>query len=107
MAYCYWSGFGCAKDEERSLELACESSKNGSRYGQYTLGKLHRKCTNGRGGLVQDDAQALAFYRLAAAQGLAEAQRELGDMYRRGEEVGQDLAEALRWYKLAAAQGHP
>ena len=104
LAYCYLNGFGCAKDEALSLELARESSGRGSRYGQFTLGRLHRF---GAGGLARDDAQAVAFYRLAAAQGLDEAQYSLGDMYYLGEGVAHDYTEALQWYKLAAAQGHP
>ena len=104
MAYCYRYGYGCEIDEARSLELARESSKRGSRYGQLMLGKFHYY---GEGGLAEDHAQAVAFYRLAAAQGLDEAQYSLGHMYYDGDGVTQDYAEALRWYQLAAAQGHP
>ena len=49
----------------------------------------------------------------AAAQGNAEAQTLLGDMFSEGSEslIGKgrmkiDHDEALRWYKMAAAQGH-
>jgi len=104
LAHCYFEGFGCEQDTARSLELARESAERGSRYGQLTLGKLHYL---GYGGLAADDAQALAFLRLAAAQGLDEAQWELGLMYEDGDGVAQDHAEALRLYQLAAAQGHP
>jgi len=106
LAYCYWGGYGCERDCALSLQLARESSGRGSRYGQLTLGKLHNY---GYGGLAVDSAQALAFFRLAAAQGLDEAQWELGFMYGDcfGDGVAHDDAEALRWYQLAAAQGHP
>jgi len=104
MAYCYLIGCGCRTDEARSLELARESSGRGSRYGQYMLGKL---LLYGRGGLVEDYAQALAFYRLAAAQGLDGAQNDLAGMYDNGQGVAQDYVEALRWFHLAAAQGNP
>lgn len=43
----------------------------------------------------------------AAIDGNAQAQNQLGDLYREGEVVTQDLAEALRWYQLAADQGDP
>jgi len=102
LAYCYLCGHGCVQDEARSLQLARESSWRGSRYSQHTLGRLHRF---GLGGLARDVAQALAFWRLAAVQGLDEAQRDLGYMYLFGECVPQDHAEALRWYQLAATQG--
>jgi TPR repeat protein len=110
LAYCYWSGFGCKKKSarkleiEQSLDLSRTSSARGSRYGQYMLGLLHRR---GEGGLVSDDTQALAFYRLAAAQGLDAAQVSLGHIYSCGRDVDQDYAEALRLYQLAAAQGSP
>jgi len=61
---------------------------------------------NGQGVPPQDHAEALRRNRLAAAQGDAKAQFNLGVMYGEGEGVSQDHAEALRWYRLAAAQGH-
>jgi len=122
MAYIYQEGYAFLQDEPGSrpqviddacsLELALESSGRGSRYGQFTLGQLHH---NGKGGLARDRAQAVAFYRLAAAQGLDLAQFILGNMHKvnynyYGDSDGvvdQDDDEAMRWYKLAAAQGHP
>ncbi len=97
-------GYGCEEDAARSLELARESSGKGSRYGQYVLGGLYQVVA---GGVVQDYTQAVALFRLAAAQNLDEAQRSLGNMYSQGLGVAQDYAEALRLYQLAAAQGHP
>ena len=88
----------------RSLELARESSGKGSRYGQCALGLFYRW---GGGGVARDYAQAVALYRLAAAQNLDWAQCSLGNMYYRGLGVAQDYAEALRLFQLAAAQGHP
>jgi TPR repeat protein len=60
---------------------------------------------NGRG-VAQDFAEAMRFYRLAAAQGHANAQFNLGIMFENGRGVAQDRAEAIQWYRLAAAQGH-
>ena len=50
-------------------------------------------------------AVALSKFKLAAAQGVALAQFNLGIMYSNGEGVVQDYAEAVKWYKLAAAKG--
>ena len=44
-------------------------------------------------------------YELAAAQGNAFAQFNLGAMYDNGRGVTEDKAEAVKWYRLAAAQG--
>ena len=104
MSWCYRGGYGCEADAARSLELARESSGKGSRYGQHVLGRLYE---DGGRGFVQDDAQAVALYRLAAAQNLDSAQCSLGNKYYYGQGVAQDHAEALRLYQLAAAQGHP
>ena len=52
-----------------------------------------------------DYAEALRWYRLAAAQGDARAQFNLGYMYHYGQDVTQDYVEAVKWVRLAAAQG--
>jgi TPR repeat protein len=44
------------------------------------------------------------WYRLAAAQGLASAQFNLGFTYDQGLGVVQNSTEAVRWYRLAAEQ---
>ena len=49
--------------------------------------------------------ESIEELRAAAEQGLADAQFNLGVMYKDGEGVPQDDAEAVRWYRLAAEQG--
>ena len=51
-------------------------------------------------------AEAVTWLRLAAEQGHAEAQFNLGLMYVRGEGVPQNFAEAVTWFRRAAKQGH-
>ncbi len=53
-----------------------------------------------------DHATALRLWRPLAEQGLAEAQSNLGIMYRKGRGVAQDYAEAVKWFRLAAEQGN-
>ena len=85
-------------------------------------------------GVPQDDAQAFAWFKKAADQGLAlaqtniakminegkateilqksaqqgdkEAQFQLGVMYENGQGVLKDPAKAVSWYQKAAAQNH-
>jgi TPR repeat protein len=57
-------------------------------------------------GVEQDYAEALRWYHLAADQGHADAQHNIGICYARGTGVAQDDAEAARWFRLAADQGH-
>ena len=56
-------------------------------------------------GVLKDDAEAVRWYRLAAEQGYAGAQNNLGLMYANGEGVLKDAAEAVRWYRLARRPG--
>ena len=48
---------------------------------------------------------AVEAIRLAAEQGRASAQNNLGVMYENGLGIPQDETEAVRWYRLAADQG--
>ena len=57
-------------------------------------------------GVPEDDKEAVKWYRLAAEQGHAQAQYNLGLMYANGEGVPEDDKEAVKWYRLAAEQGH-
>ena len=56
--------------------------------------------------MAQDRTEAARCYRLAAEQGLAGAQYNLGGCFERGEGVALDVSEAARYYRLAAEQGH-
>ena len=59
---------------------------------------------NGQG-VPQDYEEAAKWYRLAAEQGNARAQFNLGVMYENGEGVAQDLIRAHMWWNIAAANG--
>ena len=56
-------------------------------------------------GVPKSATEAVEWYRLAAVQGHAKAQCDLGDMYEAGEGVPQSFVEAELWYRRAAAQG--
>jgi hypothetical protein len=100
---CYVRGYGVAKDAARGLALGRESAAAGSCVGQYVVGVCYDE---GYGGVAQDSADAVRLYSLAAAQGYANAQNNLGDMFANGRGVAQDYAEAVRLFRLAAEQGH-
>jgi len=46
------------------------------------------------------------WYLLAAEQGFANAQYNLGVMYANGEGVPEDDKQAVKWFRLAAEQGN-
>ena len=100
---CYVGGYGVAVDQARGLALGRESAAAGSCFGQFVVGACY---DFGCGGVAQDYAEAVRLYSLAAAQGHAQAQYNLGVMFEEGKGVAQDRAEAIRLYRLAAAQGH-
>jgi uncharacterized protein len=52
-----------------------------------------------------DHATALREWRPLAGSGDADAQYNLGQMYRNGQGVAQDYKEAVKWYRKAAEQG--
>lgn len=54
-----------------------------------------------------DYEKAAKLYSPLAKDGNAEAQYNLGMMYRAGRGVPRDIKEAAKWYRLAAEQGNP
>jgi len=56
-------------------------------------------------GVAQDYKEATKWYQLAALQGDAVAQFNLGLMYDQGNGVPQDFQEEMKWLRLAALQG--
>jgi TPR repeat protein len=57
-------------------------------------------------GVPQDFTEAVKWWRLAADQGHAGAQCNLGVKYAQGTGVQQDFTKAARLFKLAAEQGN-
>jgi TPR repeat protein len=56
-------------------------------------------------GVPVNYVEALKWFRLAADQGVASAQNNLGLMYANGWGVPQDYVRAHIWFNLSAAQG--
>lgn len=52
-----------------------------------------------------DYETAFEVFQFFAKEGIAEAQFNLGQMYREGRGVAQDYSEASNWYRAAAEQG--
>ncbi|MDE2958102.1 MAG: tetratricopeptide repeat protein [Bacteroidota bacterium] len=56
--------------------------------------------------MPQDQQEAAKWVRLAAEQGIAWAQYNLGVMYANGRGVSRDEREAWVWFRRSADQGH-
>jgi len=54
--------------------------------------------------VTEDLVEAVKWYRKAAEQGDAHAQRHIGDCYSSGNGVVADYVEAVKWYRKAAEQ---
>lgn len=68
----------------------------------FLMGLYH---ADGLGGLQQDDAKAMMYYRDAAIMGDKEAQCNLASGYAMGRGVTKDMQCALVWFRASAAQG--
>jgi TPR repeat protein len=58
-------------------------------------------------GVLKNDTEAAKWYRLAAEQGYAEAQYNLGLIHAYGMGVPQNDMQGYVWFAQAAVQGHP
>ena len=67
---------------------------------------LGHEYMNGSCGLAKDVAEAARLFRLAAEQGLASAQYNLGKCCLNGDGVAKNAQEGERWLTLAALDGH-
>ena len=57
-------------------------------------------------GVTRDYAEAMRWYLMAANQGNALAQDNIGDLYANGLGVPRDLGQARQWWRKAAAGGN-
>jgi TPR repeat protein len=68
--------------------------------------QMARVCFRNGEGVLQDDKEAIEWYRKAAEQGRAIAQFNLGRMYENSAGVVRSYVTAHVWYNLAGIQGH-
>lgn len=88
--------FSKAKNELRPL------AEIGHGKAQYQVGVMYEYAR----GYEQSDANAVAWYRKAAAQNVAAAQYRLGVMHENGWGVSQNPVQAVHWYQKAAMRDH-
>lgn len=97
---------GLAAFESARYELALKAwqplADSGDPCAQWGLGMMY---ANGLG-VEMNDAEALKWFELSAAQGYADAQYRLGVMQRKGWGLPMDDVAAAAWFEKAAEQGH-
>lgn len=101
LANCYKSGIGT----QPSGNLAFEWYQKAAKVSVEGITALAQCYTYGIG-TQQDYDKAVELYKIAAEQGDAQAQCDLGICYRSGEGVEKDPVKAIEWYLKAAEQGH-
>lgn len=82
----------------RGVQKMQELANDGDPTAQYNLGV---RLLNGRSS-NHDEAEAARMFTLAAKQGYGPAQRQLGQMYLRGDAVGKSKVLAHAWLNLAS-----
>lgn len=89
------------KPEFQTVQQLRVAAEQGDADAQYELGA--RYLWGNRGASV-DKMESARWYRKAAEQGIAKAQRQLADYYKNGEGITKDIVEAVKWYRKAAEQ---
>ena len=98
-------GFMLTTAYGQDFEATKQAAEKGDPAAQVQLGTMYNSGEKDYG-VPKNNAEAIKWYRLAAEQGYAQGENDLGNMYREGEGVAKDHAEAAKWYKLAADQNH-
>jgi TPR repeat protein len=100
----YQNGDGVERDMTMALAMYVRAAKHGFIPAEARLGWIYQ---HGIDGVPRDDAEALHWYRLAAAGGSPIGLNGLAAYYRRGTLVPRDYAQAMRLFRQAADKGSP
>ena len=88
---------------ESDLTTLVRRAEQGDADARFDLGCRHKLGE----GLPASDAQAVHWWRLAAAQGQRDAQYNLGIACQHGHGTEADATQAFKWFGLAADANHP
>ena len=98
----FWSGLFGTDNAPEMRRLA----ESGNAESQTRMGQAHDPDYPEVRGVTKDYNEAVRWYRLAAEQGNAEAQFNLGVLAGAGHGMPRDLDAARHWLERAAKQGH-
>lgn len=105
LGVCYYNGKGVNKNKAEAVRLWHKSVEQGNVKAQDILGKYYYRVGMEYYSYVDDIDEAIQYFRKAAELGYSIAQKELGLLYKNGEDVKQDYSEAVKWFCMAAEQG--
>ncbi|MBQ7528644.1 sel1 repeat family protein [bacterium] len=105
LADIYYYGLGVDMDRFSALKWYKEAAKNG--YVTPSSAFNIAECYFSGCGMARNRnyEEAFKWYRISANKGHAEAQYQLGFLYKNGEGTAKDEAEGFRWWLKAAEQG--
>ena len=106
LAEMYECGNGVAQNIEIAVMLFTSAAEKGNSRAQCRLARLYRDGCGVHFGGVQDKQKAFELFKLAALQGVPQAQYDLACMYLHGTGTVRVRSEANRWFQKAAAQGY-
>lgn len=92
------------ENPQKLLERLASNLAQADADDQYLLAIMY---SQGFAGIPLNPDEAMNWFRRAAEQGHADAQKQLADAYNLGIGIEQNDALALEWYRRAAEQGHP
>ncbi len=97
--------FIVSKKYNEALDLLELAAIQGHTLSQVLVAKA---CLTGEWGVKRNNLKAFKYYKMAAEQGNADAQTELGVMYAIGQDLGveQNINKSVKWLEKAAKQGH-
>ena len=91
-------------DFKQGFQLIQSVAESGNKEAQFTLAALY---VDGNAEMPKNLNEGLRLYKLAAGQGFAPAQNELGVMFLEGRGVAVNEVEGVQWIRRAAEQGYP
>ena len=89
-------------DYRTALMKYKNAASRGNAFAQLQVGNIF---FTGGNGINKNYVEAVRWYKLAADQGYADGQHNLGTMFEEGNGVLQDYVEAVKYYRMAASQG--
>ena len=91
-------------DFEKATKYCELAKKEGNSVAMAKFGKYYFKL--GEREFNENRANAFKYYKLAAINGNADGQNNLGQCYFNGYGIVKDYKEAFKYFRLAAEQGH-
>jgi TPR repeat protein len=106
LGFVYANGAGVKVDLKEALKYFRKGAEAGNSDCQTSMGMAYQAGDKIPSGLTADPAEAIKWYRMAAAQNHTEAIQHLAMLYTMGQGVKADAAEAAKLFRQGADLGN-